>query len=135
LAIDFFPAGEVEELASHLTDLLQNRERQIEMAMQNVSAALRMSMPEIIRQYLRTFELRQELENMRSLSSLRKIPRWMPMRNLLVRRNARKTLLRLEASREPDSAAISGGSESAEVVYMATPVPVGAQQRHKTGTE
>jgi glycosyltransferase involved in cell wall biosynthesis len=136
LAIDFFPAGEVEELASHLTDLLQNRERQIEMAMQNVSAALRMSMPEIIRQYLRTFELRQELENMRSLSSLRKIPRWMPMRNLLVRRNARKTLLRLEASREPDSvAATSGGSESGEVVYMATPVPVGAKQRHKTGTE
>ena len=136
LAIDFFPPGQVEELASHLTDLLQNRDRQIEMAMQNVSAALRMSMPEIIRQYLRTFELRQELENMRSLSSLRKIPRWMPMRNLLVRRNARKTLLRLEANREPDSvAAAAASSESGEVVYMATPVPVGANQRHKTGTE
>ena len=134
LAIDFFPAGQVSELARHLTELLQNRDRQIEMAMQNVSAALRMSMPEIIRQYLRTFELRQELENMRSLSSLRKIPRWMPMRNLLVRRNARKTLLRIEANREPDSAA-ADGSEAGEVVYMATPVPVGANQRHKTGTE
>jgi glycosyltransferase involved in cell wall biosynthesis len=134
LAIDFFPAGQVSELASHLTDLLQNRDRQIEMAMQNVSAALRMSMPEIIRQYLRTFELRQELDEMRSLSSLRKIPRWMPMRNLLVRRNARKTLLRLEANREPASvAAAAGGSESDQVVYMATPVPVGA--KHKTGTE
>jgi glycosyltransferase involved in cell wall biosynthesis len=136
LAIDFFPAGQVDELASHLTDLLQNPDRQIEMAMQNVSAALRMSMPEIIRQYLRTFELRQELDEMRSLSALRKIPRWMPMRNLLVRRNARKTLLRLEANREPASvAAAAGGSESGEVVYMATPVPVGAKQRQKTGTE
>jgi len=136
LAIDFFPAGQVSKLARHLTDLLQNRDRQIEMAMQNVSAALRMSMPEIIRQYLRTFELRQELDEMRSLSSLRKIPRWMPMRNLLVRRNARKTLLRLEANREPASvAATAGGSESGQVVYMAAPVPVGAQPRHKTGTE
>jgi glycosyltransferase involved in cell wall biosynthesis len=135
LAIDFFPAGHVGQLARHLTDLLQNRDRQIEMAMQNVSAALRMSMPEIIRQYLRTFELRQELDDMRSLSSLRKIPRWMPMRNLLVRRNARKMLLRLEANREPVSFAAAGGSESGEVVYMATPVPVGAKQRQKTGTE
>jgi len=136
LAIDFFPAGQVSKLARHLIDLLQNRDRQIEMAMQNVSAALRMSMPEIIRQYLRTFELRQELDEMRSLSSLRKIPRWMPMRNLLVRRNARKTLLRLEANREPASvAATAGGSESGQVVYLAAPVPVGAQPRHKTGTE
>ena len=136
LAIDFFPAGQVSKLARHLTDLLQNRDRQIEMAMQNVSAALRMSMPEIIRQYLRTFELRQELDEMRSLSSLRKIPRWMPMRNLLVRRNARKTLLRLEANREPASvAATAGGSESGQVVYLAAPVPVGAQPQHKTGTE
>lgn len=136
LAIDFFPAGQVSKLARHLTDLLQNRDRQIEMAMQNVSAALRMSMPEIIRQYLRTFELRQELDEMRSLSSLRKIPRWMPMRNLLVRRNARKTLLRLEANREPASVAgAAGGSESGQVVYLAAPVPVGAQARHKTGTE
>jgi len=137
LAIDFFPAGQVGELARHLADLLQNRDRQIEMAMQNVSAALRMSMPEIIREYLRTFELRQELEHMRSLSSLRKIPRWMPMRDLLVRRNARKTLLRLEAYRDPASvgAAAGGASESGQVVYMATPVPVGAKQRYKTGTE
>src|SRR6185437_12373930 len=55
LAIDFFPAGDVGELAQHLADLLGNRERQVEMALQNVSAALRMSMPEIIREYLRTF--------------------------------------------------------------------------------
>jgi glycosyltransferase involved in cell wall biosynthesis len=135
LAIDFFPAGKITELARHLIGLLQNRDRQVEMAMQNVSAALRMSMPEIIRQYLRTFELRQELEQMRSLSSLRKIPRWMPMRNLLVRRNARKTLLRSEAKSASGSAAAAGsGSESARVVYMATAVPVESSHR-PTGTE
>jgi len=136
LAIDFFPAGQVSELARHLTELLQNRDRQVEMAMQNVSAALRMSMPEIIRQYLRTFELRQELEQMRSLSSLRKIPRWLPMRDLLVRRSTRKMILRSSAVRN-DAARVSaaGFSESSRVVYMAAPVPVSAKQRRPTGTE
>ncbi len=137
LAIDFFPAGQVSELARHLTELLQNSERQVEMAMQNVSAALRMSMPEIIRQYLRTFELRQELEQMRSLSSLRKIPRWLPMRDLIVRRNARKVILRSEANRSHAAkvSAAAGYSESSGVVYMAAPVPVNGKQRRPTGTE
>lgn len=90
LAIDFFPAGNVTELARHLIDLLQNRERQVEMALQNVSAAMLMSMPEIIRQYLRTFELRQELSSLRSLSKVRRLPHWFPLRNALLRRQARK---------------------------------------------
>jgi glycosyltransferase involved in cell wall biosynthesis len=134
LAIDFFSPGKINELARHMTDLLQNRERQIEMAMQNVSAALRMSMPEIIRQYLRTFELRRELEQMRSISSLRKIPRWMPMRDLLVRRNARKALLRLETtpSEESASTAVVAGGGS-EVLYMARAAP--AEKHRPTGTE
>ena len=134
LAIDFFPTGKTKELARHLIDLLQNRERQIEMAMQNVSAALRMSMPEIIRQYLRTFELRRELEQMRSISSLRKLPRWMPMRDLLVRRNARKALLRLETPRNNESAsAAAAASLGSEVVYIATTAP--AEKHRPTGTE
>src|SRR5206468_11993153 len=47
LAIDFFPTGKIKELARHLIELLQQRDRQVEMALQNVSAALRMSMPEV----------------------------------------------------------------------------------------
>ena len=90
LAIDLFPVGDINALAQQLTDLLRNRERQAEMALQNVSAAMRMSMPEIIRQYLQTFELRRDLANMRQLSSLRKLPHWLPMRDALVRRRARK---------------------------------------------
>jgi glycosyltransferase involved in cell wall biosynthesis len=133
LAIDFFPPGKINELARHVTDLLQNRERQIEMAMQNVSAALRMSMPEIIRQYLRTFELRRELEQMRSISSLRKIPRWMPMRNLLVRRKARKALLHLEISHSGESASAVAAGVGSEVVYMAATAP--AEEHRPTGTE
>ena len=94
LAIDFFPAGDVSQLAQHVIYLLRNRDRQVEMSLQNMSAALRMSMPEIIRQYLRTFELRRELESMRQLSLARKLPRWLPMRNVLVRRSTRKVFRR-----------------------------------------
>lgn len=136
LAIDFFPPGDTTELADHLTYLLENHEHQVEMALQNVSAALRMSMPEIIRQYLTTFELRQELEQMRSLTSLRKLPHWMPMRDRLVRRRARKILLRSEAAgAAANSAAAAGNSELAQVVYL--PASVGAESRtpRRTGTE
>lgn len=137
LAIDFFPPGNVSALAQQLMELLQNRDRQVEMAMQNVSAALRMSMPEIIRQYLRTFELRQGLEQMRAISSLRKLPHWIPMRDLWVRRRARKMLLRSNPPRRNAAsiAAAVGSSEPARVVYIATPAPAESGSRGKTGTE
>lgn len=38
------------------------------MALQNHSAALRMSMPEIIRQYVRTFDLQNRIAALRSVS-------------------------------------------------------------------
>jgi glycosyltransferase involved in cell wall biosynthesis len=120
LAIDFFPAGDVGKLAQHLIDLLLNRERQVEMALQNVSAAMRMSMPEIIRQYLQTFELRQELSSMRSLSAARRLPAWLPLRNTFLRRKARK-LMRSEVNRRPEAAVPDVEAPvRAEVVYIAS---------------
>jgi glycosyltransferase involved in cell wall biosynthesis len=133
LAIDFFPVGDVPQLAGHLVDLLQNRERQVEMALRNVSAALRMSMPEIIRQYLRTFELRQDLETMRSLTWLRKLPRWFPMRDTLVRRKARSISDRSAAQTGSFGSAGFGPGPNAEVVYMTSAMPSEIQSR--TGTD
>jgi glycosyltransferase involved in cell wall biosynthesis len=137
LAIEFFPPGNTMALAEHLIDLLQNRERQVEMALENVSAALRMSMPEIIRQYLRTFELRRELDQVRALSFLRKLPHWMPMRDVFVRRRARKILLRNEAFRTANAsaAAAAGSGDGHRVVCIAAPVPAGTEERSRTGTE
>jgi glycosyltransferase involved in cell wall biosynthesis len=133
LAIDFFPAGDVGELAQHLIDLLSNRERQVEMALQNVSAAMRMSMPEIIRQYLRTFELRQELSTMRSLSAARRLPAWLPLRNTFLRRKARK-IMRTELNRTSESALPNVEAPvQAEVVYIASSEDGAAQG--KTGTD
>lgn len=98
LAIEFFTPGNAQALADSMLKLLRSPERQTEMALQNVSAALRMSMPEIILQYLRTFDLRQSLQYLNSASRLRKIPRWLPMRDLLIRMTGRKFLSRSSAS-------------------------------------
>ena len=130
LAIDFFPAGGVDDLAEHLVSLLSNRERQVEMALQNVSAAMRMSMPEIIRQYLRTFELRQELSSMRSLASARRLPRWFPGRNALLRRNARRIDQKLARDGEARSAAVEAPAQ-AEVVFITDSA---GESDSKTGT-
>jgi glycosyltransferase involved in cell wall biosynthesis len=134
LAINFFPVGNVSQLAALLIDLLQNRDRQVEMAWQNASAALRMSMPGIIRQYLRTFELRQDLETMRSLSWLRRLPRWFPLRDSMVRRKARK-LAKLSAIPQNGGFSYSDAeTQRAEVVYMTNAVPAEIQSQ-KTGTD
>ena len=85
LAIDFFEPGDVQNLADKMEALLNNSERQTEMAIQNFSAALRMSMPEIIRQYIQTFQLQRHLGLLTRISRLRKLPRWFPMRPRLVR--------------------------------------------------
>jgi len=128
LAIEFFGVGNVSELADCLVDLLKDRERQVEMALRNVSAALRMSMPEIIRQYLRTFELRQDLEAMRSITKLRKLPHWLPLRNALIRRKTARITARLAKQ----DGAFSNESR-AEVVYLGSS---GAEvQSQKTGTD
>jgi hypothetical protein len=70
---------------------------------------------------------------MRSISSLRKIPRWLPMRDMLVRRSARKALLRLETSQSDESASAAAAGVGSEVVYMAAAAP--ADKHRPTGTE
>jgi glycosyltransferase involved in cell wall biosynthesis len=134
LAIDFFPVGKVPDLAARLIELLRNRDKQVEMALLNTSAALRMSMPEIIRQYLRTFELRQDLDTMRSLTWLRRLPRWFPLRDTLVRRKARK--LARSSGLQPQWSVpnLENEAQRAEVVYMTQPVAAEIQSQ-KTGTD
>jgi len=98
LAIELYQAGNVKSLADTMIALLENSERQMEMAIQNFSAALRMSMPEIIRQYLRTFNLQQQLGLLASVSRLRRLPRWLPLRPRLARLAARRFLGRLSVT-------------------------------------
>ncbi len=92
LAIEFFHAGDVEDMAGASLRVLQSPQLQQEMALQNFSVALRMTMPRVIREYLRSFDLRDRVESLRAFSRLRRVPRWVPFRaaiaNLMMRKHA-----------------------------------------------
>jgi glycosyltransferase involved in cell wall biosynthesis len=81
LAIEFFKTGNVASMADALRRILQSPERQQEMAVQNFSVALHMTMPRVIRDYLRSFDLAERVETLRSISRVRRLPRWMPLRS------------------------------------------------------
>ncbi len=94
LAIDFVAPGDPQAIADHIVALLESPERQMEMGLQNVSAALRMSMPEIMRQYLRGFQLQHGLGQLTTASKLRRLPRWLPLRDTLVRMAGKRVFTR-----------------------------------------
>ena len=73
MAVEFFERGDAGELADKVVALLQSPQRQRDMAEQNFSAALRMTMPQIIREYLRSFDLQKRT---RSLAHSRLRARW-----------------------------------------------------------
>jgi glycosyltransferase involved in cell wall biosynthesis len=60
MAIDFHEPGNASDLAEKLIGILRSPERQRRMAEQNFLAALRMTMPNVVRNYLRWFELVQK---------------------------------------------------------------------------
>ena len=85
LAIEFYQTGNASSMAEKILDLLGSPERQMEMAEQNFSAALRMTMPQIIRSYLRSFTLHQKAKAMQPISRFRRIPAWIPSRSAIFR--------------------------------------------------
>jgi glycosyltransferase involved in cell wall biosynthesis len=85
LAVGFYETGSAASLASQLQALLNNPEQMREMSEQNFSAALRMTMPQIIRQYLRSFDLHQRARALEPISRFRRIPSWVPSRSAIFR--------------------------------------------------
>jgi len=75
MAVDFYPRGNARRLAACLASLLLSPQKQRDMAEQNFSAALRMTMPQIIREYLRSFDLQQRTRAL-AHSPFRRVPRW-----------------------------------------------------------
>jgi glycosyltransferase involved in cell wall biosynthesis len=57
LAIEFFEKGNAESLAASLTTVLKDQALQVQMAEQNFSAAVRMTMPSLLSQYVRSFRV------------------------------------------------------------------------------
>lgn len=85
LAIKFYPIGDKQALARQMIELLQSEEEQREMAEQNFSAALRLTMPQIIRQYVRAFDRHQRARALEAISRFRRIPPWVPSRSAIFR--------------------------------------------------
>lgn len=67
MAISFHRIGDAADLAEKIIYVLQSPREQRRMAEQNFSAAVRMTMPNVIRHYLRWFELEQCRRNLGSL--------------------------------------------------------------------
>jgi glycosyltransferase involved in cell wall biosynthesis len=57
MAISFYKTGDPEDLAAQLIEVLESPEAQRQAAEKNYSAAIRMTMPHVVRHYLRWFEL------------------------------------------------------------------------------
>ena len=85
LAIKFYPVGDKSAMAEQILELLASPEEQQQMAEQNFSAALRMTMPQIIRQYLRSFDRHQRARALEAVSRFRRIPGWVPSRSAIFR--------------------------------------------------
>src|SRR5262249_31144801 len=73
----FYRTGDNQDLADKLLGLLQSPERQKLMAKHNFSAALRMTMPRVIHDYVRHFGVEQQTRALRPIRWFRKLPLWM----------------------------------------------------------
>src|SRR5579863_9227353 len=67
MAINFYKVGDAADLAAQLTAILQSPEQQRRMSEQNFSAAIQMTLPSVVRNYLRWFELNRRKKAVGSL--------------------------------------------------------------------
>ena len=84
IAIEFYKPAMPTTLA-RMQALLEDEQKMREMSEQNFSAALRMTMPQIIRQYLRSFDLHQRARALEPISRFRRLPSWIPSRSAIFR--------------------------------------------------
>ena len=92
MAIEFYKPGDASDLANCLIRLLTDPAKQQAMAEQNFSAALRMTMPNVVLKYLRHFELEQRTVALRQITRFRKLPSWVPSKSFLLRLMTRGSL-------------------------------------------
>jgi glycosyltransferase involved in cell wall biosynthesis len=82
LAICFCEPGNTNALADAMNSVLERPDWQREMAERNFSAALRMTMPLVVRQYLRLFDLNHHRQIFAPETRARRLLRWLPGRSL-----------------------------------------------------
>jgi hypothetical protein len=85
MAADFYRTGDVDDLVEKMVAILSDPEKQRQMSEQNFSAGLRMTMPEVMHRYLRTFDFHRRAKLLAGLSRFRLLPRWVSARSLTFR--------------------------------------------------
>ncbi|HZS99927.1 MAG TPA: glycosyltransferase [Terriglobales bacterium] len=85
VSMEFFSANSVDSMADQLVAMFRNPERLRVMAQGNFSAALQMSMPQIIREYTRSFDMHQRVRMLKSYSRLRRARNGIPGRRWMMR--------------------------------------------------
>jgi glycosyltransferase involved in cell wall biosynthesis len=88
LAIRFFRIGDARAMSKCILDLLTDPEAQRQMGEENYTVALRQTMPTIIRQYLRSFDVQRGHRALRPFSRFRRLPGWVPLRSTIFRASA-----------------------------------------------
>jgi glycosyltransferase involved in cell wall biosynthesis len=76
MAISFYKTGDSADLAEKLVQILQSPDLQHQMALHNFYAAVRMTMPTVVRHYLRWFELARYKPNLGALTELQFSGHW-----------------------------------------------------------
>jgi hypothetical protein len=76
-AISFFGAGNPTDLAEKLIAILQSPEEQRQLAHHNFSAAMRMTMPSVVRHYLRWFDLARRKQAVGDMIEVPSFRRWL----------------------------------------------------------
>jgi glycosyltransferase involved in cell wall biosynthesis len=80
MAVEFFRRGDEIDLADKVAGVLTDPEKERAMAEQNFSAAMRMTMPQIIRDYLRAFDVQKRTSTVHS-GRFRRFSRWTAARS------------------------------------------------------
>ena len=80
MAVEFFRRGDAKDLADKIVGVLNDPEKERAMAEQNFSTAMRMTMPQIIRDYLRAFDVQKRSSTVHA-GRFRRFSRWTAARS------------------------------------------------------
>jgi len=108
MAVSFYKTGDAADLADKLAAVLESPDIQRRMSEQNFSAAVRMTMPNVVRNYLRWFELAERKRALGATSEIQTFRRWS--------RLLRSGGLRISAA--PPSRLMAGDMSEREVVRV-----------------
>jgi len=76
MSVSFYKTGDATDLAEKLTEILESSALQRSMSAQNFAAAVRMTMPSVVRQYLRWFALAERKRALGSFVEHESFRRW-----------------------------------------------------------